>query len=102
VGGSKEWKNAKEQFNTISLGKFSNVTMQRGDEMLLVTAGGGGYGPPLERDPEFVLEDYIEELLTAEYARDKYGVVIDQARREVDQEATARLRKQMIQGTRKP
>jgi N-methylhydantoinase B len=92
VGSSKEWKNAKEQFNTISLGKFSNVTMETGDEMLLVTAGGGGYGDPLERDPQLVLEDYVEELLTADEARDFYAVIIDEARREIDREGTARLR----------
>ncbi|NIQ39441.1 MAG: hydantoinase B/oxoprolinase family protein [Proteobacteria bacterium] len=92
VGKSREWKNAKDQFGTISLGKFSNVTMEAGDEMLLVTAGGGGYGPPLERGPELVLEDYVEELITADYAKDKYGVVIDEAGREVDEEATAKLR----------
>lgn len=92
VGSSKEWKNAKEQFNTISLGKFSNVTMETGDEMLLVTAGGGGYGDPLERDPQLVLEDYVEELLTADEARDLYAVIIDEARREIDREGTARLR----------
>ena len=92
VGSSEEWKNAKEQFNTISLGKFSNVTMETGDEMLLVTAGGGGYGDPLERDPQLVLEDYVEELLTADEARDLYAVIIDEARREIDREGTARLR----------
>lgn len=92
VGDSKEWKNAKEQFGTISLGKFSNVTMGAGDEMLLVTAGGGGYGNPMERDPQLVLEDYIEELLTAQEAKDLYGVIIDESRREIDQEATAELR----------
>jgi len=92
VGSSEEWKNAKEQFNTISLGKFSNVTMETGDEMLLVTAGGGGYGDPLERDPQLILEDYVEELLTADEARDLYAVIIDEARREIDREGTARLR----------
>jgi len=92
VGSSEEWKTAKEQFNTISLGKFSNVTMETGDEMLLVTAGGGGYGDPLERDPRLVLEDYVEELLTANEARDLYAVIIDEARREIDREGTARLR----------
>ena len=60
--------------------------------MLLVTAGGGGYGNPMERDPQLVLEDYIEELLTAQEAKDLYGVIIDESRREIDQEATAELR----------
>ena len=92
VGSSEEWKTAKEQFNTISLGKFSNVTMETGDEMLLVTAGGGGYGDPLERDPQLVLEDYVEELLTANEARDLYAVIIDETHREIDREGTARLR----------
>ena len=35
--------------------------MRKGDLFRHVMAGGGGYGDPLERDPERVLEDVIEE-----------------------------------------
>ena len=40
-------------------------------------AGAGGWGDPLERDPAAVLRDVRNELLSAENARNDYGVVID-------------------------
>jgi N-methylhydantoinase B len=39
-------------------------------------SGGGGFGDPLERDPERVLQDVIEEKVTPAHARSAYGVVI--------------------------
>ena len=56
------------------------------------TPGGGGYGPPLERDPELVLQDVIQGKVTAERARDVYGVVIDLVARKVDSQATRESR----------
>ena len=56
------------------------------------TPGGGGYGPPLERDPELVLQDVIQGKVTAERARDVYGVVIDPVARKVDSQATRESR----------
>lgn len=38
------------------------------------TAGGGGYGDPLERDPSAVAQDVRNGLLTPEAAREAYGV----------------------------
>ena len=38
---------------------------------------GGGYGDPLERDPAMVLDDVLDGFITAEHARDDYGVVLD-------------------------
>ena len=52
------------------------------------TCGGGGYGPALERDPERVLTDVIEEKISAERARDVYGVVIDTSDGSIDLAAT--------------
>jgi N-methylhydantoinase B len=40
-----------------------------------VEAGGGGYGDPLERDPEAVLRDVLERWVSARAAHDVYGVV---------------------------
>ena len=37
---------------------------------------GGGYGDPIDRDPELVLKDVLAGLVTDEPARDIYGVVI--------------------------
>jgi N-methylhydantoinase B/oxoprolinase/acetone carboxylase alpha subunit len=52
----------------------------------------GGYGNPLERDPEAVLADVLDGFTTVELAERDYGVVLDEAARSVDRDATARLR----------
>jgi N-methylhydantoinase B len=41
-----------------------------------VEAGGGGYGDPLDRDPEAVLKDVLERWVSPEAARDVYGIVL--------------------------
>jgi N-methylhydantoinase B len=41
-----------------------------------VEAGGGGYGDPLERDPEAVLADVLEGWVSARAALDVYGVAL--------------------------
>jgi len=56
------------------------------------STGGGGYGSPLERDPQAVLDDVLDEYISAESARDVYGVVIDPATRQVDLAATQAAR----------
>ena len=71
--------------------KFLTVT-NSGDAMRIEVPGGGGYGEPLERDPERVLEDVIEEKVSDQRARDVYGVVVDLEHRTVDWEATYNLR----------
>jgi N-methylhydantoinase B len=54
--------------------------------------GGGGFGPPLERDPERVLADVRNGYVSAEAAREEYGVAIDQDTWTVDEAKTANLR----------
>lgn len=61
-------------------------------EAIIATAGGGGWGNPLERDPEKVRWDLIEGYISAEAARQSYGVVLQPGSGEVDVEATAVLR----------
>lgn len=70
------------------------LTAQPGDVYRMILAGGGGYGEPLERDPECVAADVREEKLSVEYARREYGVVLDSATLAVDHAATAALRQQ--------
>lgn len=57
----------------------------------------GGYGNPLNRNPEKVCHRVREEWITKEYAKKVYGVVIDTSNEEykVDYEKTNELRKQM-------
>ena len=73
------------------------MTAQPGDVYRLVLAGGGGYGDPLEREPERVLDDVREEKLSVEYARKEYGVVIDAVTLELDAAATDVLRHELRQ-----
>ena len=50
--------------------------LRKGDVYRHEMAGGGGYGDPLERDPEDVLRDIVEEKVTPEHAERAYGVVV--------------------------
>ena len=70
----------------------TTVEVQAGDVLSYRTCGGGGYGPPHERDPELVLRDVIEGKVSAERARSVYGVAIDVAERRVEEPETRRLR----------
>jgi N-methylhydantoinase B len=56
-------------------GKFL-TTVRKGDLIRLRLAGGGGYGSPLERDPELVLWDVLEGKVSVERAKDDYKVAI--------------------------
>ncbi|MFC3959134.1 hydantoinase B/oxoprolinase family protein [Halovivax cerinus] len=55
------------------------------------SGGGGGYGDPLDRDPESVREDVVDGYVSPEAAREDYGVVVS-ADGELDRDATADLR----------
>jgi len=62
--------------------------------VLYQTAGGGGWGDPLEREPRRVLADVREGYVSARSAREDYGVVLT-AEGEVDDAATSALRRQL-------
>ena len=47
-----------------------------GDLIYFYGGGGSGYGDPLDRDPQMVMEDVKKELTTREYANEVYGVMI--------------------------
>jgi len=74
--------------------KGNAVAVKAGDVMVLNTGGGGGYGDPLERDPEAVRADVINGYVTREGAARDYGVVLTDTL-EIDEEATARRRAEM-------
>ncbi len=63
-----------------------------GDTISFVSAGGGGYGDPFERDPEAVERDVRYEYVSIEKARTDYGVIIDPESLKHDPEATRKLR----------
>ena len=77
------------------------VTLNRGDVLRIEWSGAGGWGNPVEREPQLVLEDVIAQKISVERAREVYRVVIDPKRRLVDEEATARLRHHRLRGAGK-
>jgi N-methylhydantoinase B len=84
-----------------SLGMFAtNVPLSEGDSIDFISNGGGGFGNPLEREPQRVLEEVIDGFLSIEMAREIYGVVIDAVDPDVhdfriDREATERGRAEL-------
>jgi N-methylhydantoinase B len=65
------------------------------DVLVYLCGGGGGYGDPLERDPQLVLKDVREGECTIDYVKENYGVVIDPASVNLDEGATEKLRREM-------
>ncbi|MBN2032788.1 MAG: hydantoinase B/oxoprolinase family protein [Deltaproteobacteria bacterium] len=85
---------AKAQF--LVNGKPGNpyglTQLSGGDVVTMDAAGGGGYGDPLERDPEMVLEDVIQGYVSPGRAEEDYGVVVDPVTMRIDREATNSVR----------
>lgn len=70
--------------------KVSGYKFGTGDNLVIKGINAGGYGDPHERPVEKVYNDYLDDLVTEEIAREDYGVVIEDG--EVDHDATAELR----------
>ncbi|MEA2927973.1 MAG: N-methylhydantoinase [Hyphomicrobiales bacterium] len=68
------------------------MTIRKGDVFRHVLAGGGGWGDPLERNPQAVLRDVRNELLSAARAKADYGVIVDTKNWRVDAAASEKLR----------
>jgi 5-oxoprolinase (ATP-hydrolysing) len=72
--------------------KFTGKVLRAGSTIELAVPNSGGYGDPLDRNPERVLSDVLDGFTTLELAERDYGVVIDADALTVDREATGRLR----------
>ncbi|UCB45400.1 MAG: hydantoinase B/oxoprolinase family protein [Spirochaetota bacterium] len=78
----------------IQLGPMGPVTINPDETIISKGAGGGGYGPPWEREVWRVLKDVNEGWVTPERAEKVYGVYINESG-QVDDEATKTLRIRM-------
>jgi N-methylhydantoinase B/oxoprolinase/acetone carboxylase alpha subunit len=65
---------------------------QTGEVYMQSQGAGGGWGDVLDRDPELVMKDLAEGLISDETARDIYRVVYDKERRVLDEDATRTAR----------
>lgn len=71
--------------------KVVGVGLRKGDRVRIESPGGGGWGPPSERDPERVARDVAFGYVSREAALRDYGVAIDEEGR-VDAAATEAAR----------
>ncbi len=67
------------------------IQVEAGTRIVLQTAGGGGFGDPMERDPELVSQDVAEGFINTERAALEYGVAVSSAGH-IDRERTENLR----------
>jgi N-methylhydantoinase B len=73
------------------------IRLEPGDHLTYRSNGGGGFGHPLERDPERVLADVELGWISEAKAREVYGVILEadgpaKNRYTIDQSATAQMR----------
>jgi N-methylhydantoinase B len=67
------WKEDRDGHRT-DLGISVDVVIEPGERLVSEACGGGGFGNPLDRDGSKVLDDLREGWITADYAREHYGV----------------------------
>jgi len=74
--------------------KVSDVILHEGDVISIQTAGGGGFGSPLERDQKLVEYDYLQGKVSHQEARNYYGVVLTEEGK-ADQKNRSALRREL-------
>jgi len=80
-----------KQIENLPNAKLFARQIKTGDAFTLRAGGGGGFGPPHERDPGKVAYDVSQGYVSRKVARNVYGVELSEDGA-VDEEATRRLR----------
>ncbi len=83
------------QGDTKTLPTKITTKVSSGYTIVYQTPGAGGYENPFLREPDKVLHDVLEGLVSVERAYSEYGVVIDLVDEKVDYERTEKLRKKL-------
>ncbi len=91
AGGSSDQVLLRADGAREQLPQAAQLTVVAGDTVIATCTGGGGYGSPLARDPKKVQKDVIDGMISAERARDVYGVAL-RADGSLDDTQTAALR----------
>ncbi len=81
----------------------ARAQLKAGSILAYQHGGGAGFGSALARDPAAVLDDVLDEIISIERARDRYGVVLtgslEQWDVRIDHDATRDLRNQMMEAS---
>jgi N-methylhydantoinase B len=95
VLGGKAARTGAYSVNGVELAEtVREAPLKPGDIVRVNMNAGGGYGDPLQRDPELVLGDVLDGYVSIEGAREDYGVVIVEETLNIDRDATEKLRQQ--------
>ena len=92
AGAKGEYYIIKPNGRRVKLRSKCTVKIEEGDIFVVRTPGGGGYGDPLERNPELVRRDVLDGLISVKAAEKEYGVVINHVTMEIDWKLTEQLR----------
>lgn len=79
------------------LKKANHRPIPPGTVVRCYTAGGGGYGPPWEREAQRVVDDLLDGYISRAAAEQHYGLRFQNGGLAVDEVATRRAREQMAQ-----
>ncbi len=71
------------------------MTLAEGETVVCLAQSGGGYGEPVLREPERVLDDVEQGIVTPERARDVYRVSITDEGL-LDESETSHLRRRPV------
>ena len=93
--GGKDGSRAQFLINGELGNPYGLSQLRPGDVVIMDAAGGGGYGDPLERDPELVEKDAADGYVSIESAKEDYGVVINPQTMKADWGATEKLRESL-------
>lgn len=96
---AQAWKYEEKlgEGSRVDLPQFGVVEIKPGERLVSESTSGGGYGDPLERDPELVRHRARDRLYSIERARNVYGVVLNTEPElyAVDYKATEELRERL-------
>jgi N-methylhydantoinase B len=94
-GGKDGYSGQLRASNNIDLQPKISCLLPEDTLVTLEMPGGGGFGPPVERDLNRVRDDVRNGYVSPQSAKKDYGVIIDTKRWEIDEAATKELRQQM-------
>lgn len=77
---------------------FSNFPLENGNIYIAECPGGGGWGNPIDRNPNAVLDDVLDGFVSRQKAQSEYGVILNENGKSVDVRATEALRKKINRG----
>ncbi len=92
--GHDTFETFREAYATASNSRVANIVLREGDQVMLASPGGGGYGEPMARATEAVCRDVLEGYVSETAAREIYGVALQRLNGTltIDADETARLR----------